>query len=40
MSVTLDDVAKKAGVSPKTVSRAVNGEKGISEATRQKFYAC
>ncbi len=37
MSVTLDDVAKKAGVSPKTVSRAVNGEKGISEATRQEI---
>jgi DNA-binding LacI/PurR family transcriptional regulator len=37
MSVTLDDVAKRAGVSPKTVSRAVNGEKGISEATREKI---
>lgn len=37
MSVTLDDVAKRAGVSPKTVSRAVNGEKGLSEATREKI---
>jgi DNA-binding LacI/PurR family transcriptional regulator len=37
MSVTLDDVAKKAGVSAKTVSRAVNGEKGISEATRERI---
>ena len=37
MSVTLDDVAKRAGVSPKTVSRAVNGEKGISETTREKI---
>lgn len=35
MSVTLEDVAKKAGVSPKTVSRAVNGEKGLSEETRE-----
>lgn len=37
MSVTLEDVAKRAGVSPKTVSRAVNGEKGISETTREKI---
>ena len=37
MSVTLDDVAKKAGVSAKTVSRAVNGEKGISETTRERI---
>ena len=37
MSVTLDDVAKRAGVSPKTVSRAVNGEKGISETTRERI---
>lgn len=36
MSVTLDDVAKKAGVSPKTVSRAVKGEKGMSEETRKE----
>lgn len=37
MSVTLDDVAKRAGVSAKTVSRAVNGEKGISETTRERI---
>lgn len=37
MSITLDDVAKRAGVSAKTVSRAVNGEKGISEVTREKI---
>ena len=37
MSVTPDDVAKRAGVSPKTVLRAVNGEKGISETTRAKI---
>ena len=36
MTVTLDDVAKKAGVSPKTVSRVVNGEKDVSEETRQQ----
>jgi DNA-binding LacI/PurR family transcriptional regulator len=37
MSVTLEDVAKKAGVSTKTVSRAVNGEKGISEEKREEI---
>jgi DNA-binding LacI/PurR family transcriptional regulator len=34
MTVTLNDVAKKAGVSPKTVSRVVNREKDVSEETR------
>jgi len=34
VAVTLNDVAKKAGVSPKTVSRVVNGEKDVSEETR------
>jgi DNA-binding LacI/PurR family transcriptional regulator len=36
MTITLNDVAKKAGVSPKTVSRVVNGEKDVSEETRQQ----
>jgi DNA-binding LacI/PurR family transcriptional regulator len=33
---TLDDVAKKAGVSFKTVSRVLNNERGVSEATAGK----
>jgi len=37
MAVTLDDVAKKAGVSAKTISRVVNGEKDVSEETRKKI---
>jgi DNA-binding LacI/PurR family transcriptional regulator len=35
MPVTLSDVAKRAGVSAKTVSRVMNGEKEVSEETRQ-----
>lgn len=34
--VTLDDVAAIAGVSPKTVSRVVNGDGAVSEKTRAK----
>ncbi len=34
--VRLQDVAKKAGVSPKTVSRVVNRESRVSPATREK----
>jgi len=33
---TIYDVAKKAGVSPATVSRALSGARGVSEATRRK----
>ncbi|WP_301749903.1 LacI family DNA-binding transcriptional regulator [uncultured Erythrobacter sp.] len=33
---TLDDVAAVAGVSPKTVSRVVNGDSAVSEKTRAK----
>jgi DNA-binding LacI/PurR family transcriptional regulator len=36
MSLTLEDVAKQAGVSMKTVSRVVNNEKDVSEETRQR----
>lgn len=34
-NVTLYDVADAAGVSPKTVSRVINGASGVSEATRE-----
>jgi LacI family transcriptional regulator len=34
-SVTLDDVATRAGVSAKTVSRVVNGERSVRQQTRQ-----
>jgi LacI family transcriptional regulator len=33
--VTIQDVARAAGVSPMTVSRVVNGEKNVREATRE-----
>jgi LacI family transcriptional regulator len=36
MSITLQDVAQKAGVSMKTVSRVVNEEKNVAEETRQQ----
>ncbi len=36
MHVTLQDVAKAAGVSPKTVSRVVNNQGEISDVTRQR----
>ena len=37
---TLHDVASKAEVSARTVSRVVNGEGGYSEATRQRVLEC
>ncbi len=39
MHVTLQDVAKQAGVSVKTVSRVVNHQGEISEATRKRVQA-
>ncbi|MCF7854026.1 MAG: LacI family transcriptional regulator [Candidatus Pacebacteria bacterium] len=33
---SLQEVARKAGVSPATVSRVVNGRRGVGEATRQR----
>lgn len=36
---TMNDVAQRAGVSLKTVSRVVNGEPSVSEQTRQKVNA-
>jgi LacI family transcriptional regulator len=39
MHVTLQDVAKLAGVSAKTVSRVVNNQGEISKATRQRVQA-
>lgn len=38
-SITVDDVAADAGVSIKTVSRVLNHEPNVSEATRQKVAA-
>ncbi len=38
-SVTIDDVAKKAGVSIKTVSRVVNREPNVRAATKEKVDA-
>ncbi|MCX7512284.1 LacI family DNA-binding transcriptional regulator [Frateuria sp. STR12] len=39
MRVRLEDVARKAGVSPKTVSRVLNDEANVSESTRQRVRA-
>ena len=36
-AVTMQDVADRAGVSPKTVSRVVNNEPRVSESTRKKI---
>lgn len=35
--VTIKDVAKKAGVSPSTVSRALSGNASVKESTKQKI---
>lgn len=36
MSITIKDIAKKAGVSPSTVSRTINNHYSISEETKEK----
>ena len=36
MPATLDDVARKAGVSQMTASRVINGKNNVAEETRQK----
>ena len=38
-AVTIHDVARRAGVSPMTVSRVVNGEKNVRDATRAAVMA-
>lgn len=37
MTITIKDIAKKAGVSPSTVSRTINNHYSISEETKQKI---
>lgn len=38
MGVTLNDIAKRVGVSPSTVSRVINGSAPISEEMKKKIY--
>ncbi len=39
MAVTLNDVAKKAGVSASTVSRVISGKEKISDKTKEKIFS-
>ena len=39
MRVRLEDVARAAGVSPKTVSRVLNEEVYVKDSTRQRVLA-
>ena len=36
-TVKMADIAKKVGVSVVTVSKALTGQKGVSESTRQQI---
>lgn len=38
MGATINDIAKKTGVSPSTVSRVINGTAKISSSTKEKIY--
>lgn len=38
MATTINDIAKKTGVSPSTVSRVINGTAKISAETKEKIY--
>lgn len=40
MSVTIYDIAKEAGVSASTVSRAINNKDGIHPETKKGFCSC
>lgn len=39
MAATINDIARKTGVSPSTVSRVINGTAKISSSTKEKIYA-
>ncbi|MDD3153284.1 MAG: LacI family DNA-binding transcriptional regulator [Victivallaceae bacterium] len=38
MKLTVRQIAKETGVSPATISRVLNGQEGIGEATRNRIY--
>lgn len=39
MKMTVREIARRAGVSPATVSRVINGQEGMSAATRERVSA-
>ncbi len=40
MNVTIYDIAKKLGVTPATVSKALNNKSDISKKTRDRIQKC